>query len=230
MSSGAVGSSLLSPVAGELVTVRGSNNVTVGETYDNIHNGNNNITRGNYRVVVDLSTATLNEINDPISNINWMDSNANYNYIDAGVGGLILRNGADTAVQVLGNSNTGSEGNVIVYNDATIIGNLTVNGTINSGDEIYNPYHICGNASVNGVVSDQKGIHAMAVTKSSSDTAYYVTFPAHATANYVVFLSSAEFHVMYRNPATAGVMVYLRTTTNTGGQQGGGMWNIAILR
>ncbi len=70
----------------------------------------------------------------------------------------------------------------------------------------------------------------MALTKSSSDTAYTVSFPAHSTANYVVFLSSAEFHIVYRNPTTTGCIIYLRTTTNTGGQQGGGMWNLAILR
>ena len=44
--------------------------------------------------------------------------------MDTGTAGLIVRAGANSAVQVVGTDNTGAEGDVVFYKNASVMGNL----------------------------------------------------------------------------------------------------------
>jgi hypothetical protein len=89
---------------------------------------------------IDLSsyynkTETDNLLDNKEEVHSWITSSS-YNYLDAGAGGLILSSSGSSSLQVLGNTSTGAEGNIVVYKDLETLGeidvlygaNLTVSG------------------------------------------------------------------------------------------------------
>ncbi len=96
---------------------------------------------------------------------------------------------------------------------------------------IDSPYWAACHCSANGTISHQKGKHTIAVSKRSGDTAFNVSFPAHPEGDeYLVLSSSSEFHIMHRSRTSTSLIVYLRGSTNLGESQGGGSFNIAIVK
>jgi hypothetical protein len=51
-------------------------------------------------------------------------------FVDTGRSGLVIRAGTEPAMQVLGPANTGAEGDVFMYNSATISGTLSTGGSL----------------------------------------------------------------------------------------------------
>jgi hypothetical protein len=78
------------------------------------------------------TTYTKAEVDTAISNasgVPWASgADPGYHYLDAGPAGLVVRSGTDSALQVLGTDNTGSEGKVLFYKDVDVAGKLVVGG------------------------------------------------------------------------------------------------------
>ncbi len=92
--------------------------------------------------------------------------NTQYNYIDAGIGGLVLRSAGEPALQILGSGNGAQTGNVVVYNDVNVIGTLTVGGQAITTS---NPFWVAGRINGTDVtVLTSKGRHGFTVTRSQT--------------------------------------------------------------
>ena len=177
------------------------------------------------------TTYTKNEVDGLLTSSDWVTQSGDYNYLDSNVGGLIITSNEDTAVQILGSCNTGAEGDIIMYKNATIGGNLTITGNIQcTGTNNFNPYHIAMNVLVSGVINTQSGIHNATVTKEGGDSSYLITFPAHPlVAQYIVLCSSNEYHTVYRSATATSLILYCRSSTNSSANEGGGAFSIVIL-
>jgi hypothetical protein len=86
-----------------------------------VNNGSSHLTLG-------IDQSAINQ------SLSWLSNTEGYNFIDAAEGGLVMRAGGDSAVQVLGSSNvsaTEGPGDVLFYKNAKILGGLTVAGNVN---------------------------------------------------------------------------------------------------
>ena len=91
---------------------------------------------------------------------------------------------------------------------------------------------MAAHCATNGDIIIQKGIHNLVVSKNVNDTAYGITFPAHPDgANYIVLLSSTEFHSCYRFLTSTSFTVYLRNANSSGGSpNGSGEFDVVVLK
>ena len=72
----------------------------------------------------------------------------------------------------------------------------------------------------------------MTVSKSATDTAYGISFPAHPDGvNCIVMISSTEFHSCYRFLTSTSFTVYLRNASYAGNSSNGsGEFDILVLK
>ncbi len=84
--------------------------------------------------------------------------------------------------------------------------------------------------ALGNLAPNQKGRHAMTVTKLSGDSAFDEIFPAHPDgARYVVLHSSTEFHTLIQNQTSTSFRFYTRKSSNAGGTEGDGDVSIVIM-
>jgi len=141
--------------------------------------------------------------------------------------GVIFKNTSSSDILKVFNSGT-----VLHSNDMIIRGNITIDGEATLNGKINSMYWVAAHCSSNGTVQIQKGIHNLVVSKNVSDTAYGITFPAHPDgANYIVMISSTEFHSCYRFLTSTSFTVYLRNVNSAGGSpNGSGEFDILVLK
>ena len=125
-----------------------------------------------------------------------------------------------------------NSGTVLHSNDMIIRGNITIDGEATLNGKRNSMYWAAAHCATNGDILIQKGNHNLVVSKNANDTAYVITFPAHPDgANYIVLISSTEFHSCYRFVTSTSLTVYLRNANTAGGSpNGSGEFDVVVLK
>ncbi len=94
-----------------------------------------------------------------------------------------------------------------------------------------NPFWCACHIDYDGVTSSQKGIHNLVCVDKNNPGDFNMTFPPHPDGlNYVVMLTSTEYHVFYRSITDSSFILSLRIHNNSASFSHDGFINCIILK
>ena len=174
-----------------------------------------------------LGTTLFSENVEIVNNGKIITPEVSTKIINVDSSGTVLKNTSGVDMSKIFNSGT-----LLASNSVIIRENLTVDGDITFNGNVSSMYWAAAHIDTNGNILSQKGSNAITCNKRSGDIAYDISFASHPDLNnYVVLLSSTEFHTCYRFQNSTSFVVYLRNAATSGSAPNGdGTFDILKLK